>query len=327
MRLIDYLKYKKLTIAAFIVFAVFIFACLLLSDVPLSTICYPMILCALAGVVFLIIGYRRHMQTVEALHMIAGLKAELIDALPQPLTPEAERYQRIIRSLCAEEVQRQTEANQKYIDMIDYYTAWAHQIKTPIAAMKLSFQNEDSSLARQSLNDLRRVEQYVDMVMTYLKLESEGIDYVISEHELDEIIRPVIRNFAGEFIGRQIRLEYEPIHFTVLTDDKWIAFVIEQVISNALKYTREGTVRIYLEETCLCISDTGIGVAKEDIPRIFEKGFTGYNGREDRRATGIGLYLCKRICGNLSLAISAESEVGVGTTIRIDLQRKPVGIE
>ena len=327
MRLNDYLKGKRKTIAACLIFAVIIFLCLFLSDVPAKQLCYPYVLCFLVGILFLAAGYRRCRKTCGELRIINGLQAELVDELPQPQRPQDVYYQEIIRSLCDEARQKQTEFAGKYSDMLDYYAAWAHQIKTPIAAMKLSFQNEDSSLSRQSLNDLRRIEQYVNMVMTYLKLDSDSMDYVIRTHDLDSIIRQSVRHFAGEFISRGIRLEYEPVEFTVLTDDKWLAFVMEQIISNALKYTQEGTVRIYMDEAVLCIKDTGIGIEEADIPRIFEKGFTGYNGRKDKRASGIGLYLCKRICDNLAHGISVESAVGEGTTIRIDLSQSTVGIE
>lgn len=327
MRFIDYLRYKRTEIIAVLLFAGLVFACLALYNVPLRALWYPYALCALLGIVFLYIGYRRYRGVCEELEVIGRLRAELIDELPEPCSPADVQYQRIIRSLCDENMRRQGETNAKVSDMIDYYTAWAHQIKTPIAAMRLSLQNEDSVLARQSLNDLKRIEQYVDMVLTYLKLDSGGIDYVIREQSLDEIIRQAIRQFAGEFISRKIGLEYEAVNYTVLTDEKWLVFVIGQVLSNALKYTNEGTVRIYMEGDLLCISDTGIGIEEADIPRIFEKGFTGHNGRKDKHASGIGLYLCKRICENLSHGITAESAVGAGTTIRIDLKRKQLGVE
>ena len=327
MKFIDYLKYKRITLIAFFVFALITFACLALSDVRPGQLLYPFILCLLAGLVFLSIGYLRYRRTCDELKLISQLHAEMIDALPEPASPRDLQYQEIIRSLRTENMQKQAGLSSKYQDLLDYYTAWTHQIKTPIAAMKLRFQNEDSPLARQSLNDLRRIEQYVDMALTYLKLDSGDIDYVIREHDLDEIIRQAIRNFAGEFIARKIRLEYEAVSFKVLTDDKWLAFVLEQILSNALKYTNEGSIRICMEGSTLCVRDTGIGIAATDLPRIFEKGFTGYNGRTDKRASGIGLYLCKRICDNLSHCISAESEVGAGTRIMIDLKQTALGIE
>ena len=176
--------------------------------------------------------------------------------------------------------------------------------------------------------DLFRIEQYVEMVLMYLRLDSDSSDYVIKEHEIGSIVKAAVKKFSGEFISRKISLDMKKIDGTVITDDKWLSFVIEQVISNALKYTPKGTISIYMEEPkILCIKDTGIGIAPEDLPRIFEKGYTGYNGRADKKASGIGLYLCKRICTNLGHQISAVSEPDRGTLIRISLKQERLKVE
>lgn len=162
----------------------------------------------------------------------------------------------------------------------------------------------------------------VEMVLVFLRLDSSTTDYVIRRHSLDDIVRPAVRRFAGEFIRRRLRLEYQPLDHTVVTDGKWLGFVVEQVLSNALKYTASGSVTIAMDGDDLCIRDTGMGIAAEDLPRIFEQGFTGVNGRRDRRASGIGLYLCRRICGNLGHTIRASSVPNQGTEIRIGLGQK-----
>ena len=139
---------------------------------------------------------------------------------------------------------------------------------------------------------------------------------------LDGIRRASVKKFAPEFIGRRLSLDYELTGVTLVTDEKWFGFVVEQLLSNALKYTREGGIRIGLEDgKTLVIADTGIGISPEDLPRIFEKGYTGYNGRTDLSASGLGLYLCRRVCEKLGLGIRMESEVGIGTTVRLDLPR------
>lgn len=218
----------------------------------------------------------------------------------------------------------ETRMNAQYQDMLDYYTLWAHQIKTPIASMRLCLQQEDTPQARRLLQELSRAEQYVEMVMVYLRLNG-GSDLVLRECELDAIVRRAVRRFAGEFIGRKLKLCYEPLNVSCVTDEKWLLFVIEQVLSNALKYTRAGSITIELEAPkTLVIRDTGIGVAPEDLPRIFEKGYTGYNGRGDQKASGLGLYLCRTICKRLGHTITASSVPDHGTAIRITLEQRQV---
>ena len=162
----------------------------------------------------------------------------------------------------------------------------------------------------------------------FLRLDSASTDYVIQEYDLDRIVKQAVKKYASQFINKKIQLRYHPLNTTVLTDEKWLLFVLEQVLSNALKYTPSGSVAIDLESPkTLCIRDTGIGIAPEDLPRVFEKGYTGYNGRSDKKASGIGLYLCRRICRNLGHTITANSSLESGTVIRIQLERKKVEFE
>lgn len=174
-----------------------------------------------------------------------------------------------------------------------------------------------------------RIEQYVDMVLCYLRLDSEDTDYMFQEYGMDGIVRQALHRFSSSFINGKIRLEYQPVKSRVLTDEKWLLFVIEQVLSNALKYTKSGG-RIWIEEAepgILCIGDTGIGIAPEDLPRIFEKGYTGYNGRCQKKASGIGLYLCSRICNRLGHRIWVSSAVGAGTRVYLDVRKAHLEIE
>ncbi len=217
--------------------------------------------------------------------------------------------------------------NMKYADMVDYYTMWVHQIKTPIASMHLILQKADSEDARRLKSELLRVEQYVQMVLCFLRLDSDFTDYVIKEYKVDDIIRPAVRKLAPQFIMKKLALEYEQTDAVVLSDEKWLGFVVEQVLSNAVKYTVSGSISIKCDGEKLAISDTGIGIAAEDLPRIFDKGYTGFNGRTDRKASGIGLYLCRRICDNLGHSIKAESVPGQGTTITIGLGRNKIEVE
>lgn len=143
-----------------------------------------------------------------------------------------------------------------------------------------------------------------------------------------KVLRQALRRFSAEFIDRRLRLDYTPTGLTVLTDEKWLCFVLEQLLSNALKYTREGSITVELAgERVLAIRDTGIGIVPEDLPRIFEKGYTGQNGRADKRASGLGLYLCSRICRNLGVGLTVKSTSGVGTTLLLDFTQYPLRVE
>lgn len=243
-----------------------------------------------------------------------------IDGLPQPVYGIEEDYCALVRILYENMRRAEDEAAEKLSEMTDYYTMWAHQIKTPIAAMGLILQEGSGVHDRELSDDLQRIEQYAEMVMCYLRLDSDCTDLVIKEYDLDGIVRQAVRKFSRQFIRKKLSLAYEPLEKTVVTDEKWLLFVIEQVISNAVKYTKEGGAEIYCEEPLtLCIKDTGIGTAPEDLPRIFEKGYTGCNGRIDKKASGIGLYLCKRICGKLGHKISAENNPNGGLIIKIGM--------
>ena len=325
---LSYLKHRLKIIGLYFLFTVIHLVIFALYHLSLAAVAYPMGLCLFIGLVVMVLDFKKVYQKHRALSAIQGMTDAMIAELPESRGILDSDYQKIIHLLCQEQSQRVSDMNLKYQDMIDYYTIWAHQIKTPIASMHLHLQNEDTPLARQLSSDLMRIEQYVEMVLMFLRLDSDSTDYVIREHDLDTIVRQSVRKFAGEFIAKKLKLVYEPMEAKVITDDKWLSFVVEQVLSNALKYTPSGSITISLEAPkTLCIRDTGIGIAPEDLPRIFEKGYTGYNGRSDKRASGIGLYLCRRICKNLGHSISATSAPDEGTTIRIDLSQVKLEVE
>ncbi len=252
------------------------------------------------------------------------------DNLPETHNAIHGDYTALLRKLFEENRALRIEAERTLTDMTDYYTLWAHQIKVPIAAMELVLQQNDGEEFSELRDDLGKIEHYVEMVLGYLRVNSDSSDLVIKEHDLDEIVRPAVRKYSRMFIRKKLTLDYKPVDKRVLTDEKWLQFVIEQVISNAVKYTSTGGIRIYLEDPfTLCVRDTGIGIAPEDLPRVFEKGSTGLNGRLDKKASGMGLYLCKKICAKLGHKITIESgeDGDIGTTVKIDLFTKKIGIE
>jgi signal transduction histidine kinase len=188
--------------------------------------------------------------------------------------------------------------------------------------MKLLLQNSEDQCTSSALSqELFKIEQYVEMVLHYLRLESMSSDFLIRQYELRDIVSQAVKKHAVLFINKKLSFNLEEFSCKVVTDEKWLMFVIEQIISNALKYTPSGSISIYTQRVpdklILVIEDTGIGIRPEDLPRIFERGFTGYNGRLDKKSTGIGLYLCKQILDKLSHTIEVSSGVGKGTRISI----------
>lgn len=325
---ISYMKEKRRLIILAIVFFFVFLLFFALYHLPVTAVIYPALFCFVIALIFIFLDYNHVKKTYTLLCRIKSMTDVIIEDLPKAEGLNEAQYQKIINIITTEYSFTQNYAKSQYLDMINYYTIWAHQIKTPIASMRLTLQNEDSSLSRKLSADLFRIEQYVEMVLMFLRLNSQSTDYLIKEYDLDTIIKYAIKKFSGEFINRKLKLIYEPLNTKVITDEKWLSFVIEQVLSNALKYTPSGSITINIKpDKKLYISDTGIGIAPEDLPRIFENGYTGYNGRFDKKASGIGLYLCKRICTNLGHIINAESEVDKGTSIIIDLAQAKLKVE
>lgn len=297
-----------------------------LYDLPLAPVLYGTLLSGFFGLIFGAADFLSYRHRRLMLRKLAEEITLSADNIPLPRNGIEEEYTRLIQILYDSLKASENEAAEKLSDMTDYYTMWVHQIKTPIAAMGLILQGGDSPEYSELSENLQRIEQYAEMVLCYLRLDSDSTDLVIREYDLDNIVKQAVRKFSSQFIRRRLRLIYGPLNRKVLTDEKWLLFVIEQVISNAVKYTPSGEVEIYCEEPLtLCIRDTGIGIAPEDLPRIFEKGYTGCNGRLDKKASGIGLYLCRRICGKLGHSITAESS-GSGTVIKISLETQKLEI-
>lgn len=329
---------KKLFLMVLVCSAIFAFT-FWMYGITVAAVLYPALVCmvimAAAFAIMACSEYGKWKNMQEILQRAVGDDSEFVKILDTAeirkqvnTTDEIENeLLEIIERLKNGGMRLNDSMNMKYSDMVDYYTMWVHQIKTPIASMHLILQKEDSEDSRRLRAELFRVEQYVQMVLCFLRLDSDFTDYVIKEYRVDDIIRPAVRRLALQFIMKKLSLEYEQTDEVALTDEKWLSFVVEQVLSNAVKYTSAGSISIKCDGDRLVISDTGIGIAAEDLPRIFDKGYTGFNGRADRKASGIGLYLCRRICDNLGHSIKAESAPGHGTTIIIGLERDKLEVE
>ena len=205
-------------------------------------------------------------------------------------------------------------------ELQEYFLIWIHQIKTPITAGKLIC---DSDIENENIKNIKKeliyIEDYTNMALSYLKMANHNTDMDISLVNLDDITKPLIKKYAILFISNNIKLEYKKLNVKVITDSKWCMVVIEQLLSNAIKYTKNGTVSITFneKENSLEIKDNGIGIKDSDLPKIFDKGYSGFNGRQNQKSTGIGLFLVKQILDKLGQKVNLESKLGEGTSVKV----------
>lgn len=311
-----------------------------LYQLPIEPMVYVTVFWLITGICACLNGFYRYRKKVEQLELIAAAPDINLSQMDSPVGQDERFQQEIMQQLNQMRIDVENASQKSSEDMTDYYTMWAYQIKTPIFALRLLLQ-ESTEENKEKLSELFKIEQYVEMVLGYLRTEDMSSDLKLSRCSLDRIIRDQIHKYAGIFVSKKLTLTYESISQDVLTDEKWLGFVIGQILSNALKYTRTGGIRIYLEkklsldtddvsisirnDDCnkvenltLIIEDTGIGIRAEDIPRIFEKGYTGVNGRDDNRATGIGLYLSNKIMGKLGHRLYITSTEGKGTKVFLE---------
>lgn len=294
-----------------------------LSLIPLL---YATLILVAVILLFGLVDYRKYVKSIRILEGMKKQASLSLDDLPQESDPQKALYAEMMGILEHRCQRLSREAKEREDATAQYYTIWSHQAKTPLAAMRLLLQEEEPDLGALQ-QELLKAEQYVDMALQYQRLNRFSTDLVLRSYSVEDLVRQAVKEVASLFIHKKIKLELGDLEGTILTDKKWLLFVLEQILSNAVKYTSTGAVTIYVNQATLYIEDTGIGISPEDLPRIFEWGYTGYNGHGEHRATGIGLSLCKKALAMLGHSICISSQVGVGTAVAIDLSRKELEIE
>ena len=247
----------------------------------------------------------------------------LKEILPESGVIESD-YQNIIHELSKQQKEKANFSLKREKELSNFYTMWVHQIKTPIAALGLLMQtNPENTFAMKG--ELFKIERYVDIILNYLRLEDMNQDLLFKQYSLEKLVKQAVKKYSPLFIQSKLALKFDNLSVDVLTDEKWLVFVMEQLLSNAIKYTNRGEIHVYanvvgegeVKKTKLSIEDTGIGIRQEDLPRIFDRAFTGYNGRNDKKASGLGLYLCKTILSKLGHEITITSTYQKGTCVII----------
>ncbi len=299
---------------------------------------YAAVLDAILLLITVLVGFFRYSSKVKALSNALERPVEEQAQLPEATDDVEMLYHRLLENQSIARNESESSAAIRQSQMRDYYSMWVHQIKTPISAMKLLLEAEREELGQLMCDDeqsqcllsdnmdsfedeLFRIEEYVSMALQYQRVSSTENDFVLEKVSVDGVIRDTIKKYAKVMIRRHIGMNYSGTVQEVYTDGKWLAFMLEQILSNAIKYTPQGGVTIETAEEkdrfFITIKDTGIGIKAEDLPRVFEKGYTGYNGHADKKATGIGLYLCRQMADKLGHTIRMESEIGKGTKVWI----------
>ena len=318
----SYIK-KNLKIYLLLIVFIFIFVLIFyLYNLPFEALFYSGLLCFVAALIVSIIDFNNYRKSYIDLKYLESNILNSMEDLPRSLDIRVEYYQKIIERLHNEVEKLKIEDNKKMEGLVDYYSMWIHQIKTPIAAINFLLDNEEIDV-KAFRQELFKIERYVEMVLTYIRLGSETSDYVITSINLDEVVRENIKKYATLFINKKIKLNYVSHETYVISDKKWLGFAFEQLLSNAIKYTKSGgEISINISESKLIIEDNGIGIYEEDLPRIFEQSFTGLNGRYEKKSSGLGLYLCKKTLDKLQHKIEITSEVNKGTKVIVSFPKK-----
>ncbi|MCI8409164.1 MAG: HAMP domain-containing histidine kinase [Lachnospiraceae bacterium] len=291
-----------------------------LYDISIKYIWYPTLLNFVFFTGYSIWDYRRYKKRYLQILCVKNYMECTLENLPDPVSGVEAIYQELLQEMLHRKNETIRNLKTQLEENIENVTLWTHQIKTPLTALQLVAGDLVEPQRGECYTRLFEIEQYQDMMLQYLRLEGGGNDYVFKAYTLSVIVNQSIKYFARIFIGKGIGVKIDiPEGLMVVTDEKWLVFVLKQIISNALKYTNHnGKICIFVEgEKTLVIQDTGIGIAPEDIPRLFDRGYTGYNGRKDKKASGLGLFLSKKILENLNHSIAIQSVLNQGTRVEI----------
>lgn len=295
--------------------------------ISLDNLAYINFVCWTLFVSYLLVEFiylRSHYKIVN--EIIENQSEEISNSLPKPKTYEQNLYNKLVKKVYKYENEKFKKLYLDKIENMEFITSWVHEVKTPIAVSRLIIENSSDKPKEDILDsieeELSRIDNYVEQALYYSKIDDFSKDYFINEIDLGKVVKEIVKKNAKTFIVKRISLDIHNNEFSVLTDKKWLLFILDQVLSNSLKYTdKGGKIEILGEEDekekRLIIKDNGVGIKPEDISRVFHKGFTGYNGRINNKSTGMGLYLAKKLCNKLSHDITLESTYGEYTKITL----------
>lgn len=314
-----YLRSRKLLCSLLFIFYSLLFIFSYLFEDERTVLQYVIILLLLTSLIGLILDFVKQYQNFR--HAVLYGESDAYTPLEALLTSR-------IRTLEKDKKELKIQHQEKQSDLLDYYTLWVHQIKTPIAASKLLVQVlQEQTFKNQLEQELFKIDSYTNLVLQYLRLESFHDDLVVEKENIEDLVKEVVKKYTLFFIQQGLSLNLHDLNHTVITDKKWFLVILEQVLSNSLKYTKQGSIEIFFQEDTLHMKDTGLGIQNSDLLRVFERGFSGYNGRLTHQSSGLGLYLSKKIADKLGHELHLHSVVGEGTTVMITFKEKKLLFE
>ncbi|CUN85242.1 sensor histidine kinase [Clostridium disporicum] len=326
MNIVEYIKeripFLIINLVLFFIVAIFMY----IANVPKSIIIIVFSIWFLPLVSYIVIELiksKRYFDSINNVLENLDKKYLLPEVIDEANFIEGKILNNILKTLSKDMNERVKYFKDEQLEYREYIETWVHEIKTPISSTKLILENDDSKLSERVNYEIRKVENYIDQVLYYARSSDVSKDYIIKEFDLRAVVMKSIKSNSRDFINKKIKLELKEVSGKIFSDAKWIEFIINQVIVNAIKFSEanKGVVEIYSEEyennIVLTIKDNGVGISDKDIDRVFEKGFTGENGRRFGKSTGIGLYLCKNLCRKLGLGITITSKVNEGTKVNI----------
>ncbi|RGY87610.1 sensor histidine kinase [Streptococcus anginosus] len=314
-----YLRSRKLLCSLLFIFYSLLFIFSYLFEDERTVLQYVIILLLLTSLIGLILDFVKQYQNFR--HAVLYGESDAYTPLEALLTSR-------IRTLEKDKKELKIQHQEKQSDLLDYYTLWVHQIKTPIAVSKLLVQDlQEQTFKNQLEQELFKIDSYTNLVLQYLRLESFHDDLVVEKENIEDLVKEVVKKYTLFFIQQGLSLNLHDLNHTVITDKKWFLVILEQVLSNSLKYTKQGSIEIFFQEDTLHMKDTGLGIQNSDLLRVFERGFSGYNGRLTHQSSGLGLYLSKKIADKLGHELHLHSVVGEGTTVMITFKEKKLLFE
>lgn len=323
-----YIKFRLSVIITCLICLTVSFIVLWICNIAVTAFVLMASLIILIGVGLALIDYRNFCSKHTLLKKAMLVPEVLTDTLERSEEDEEgidnainlieEDYLNVIMTLSDRLNSTKAQTSAQMEAMTDYYTMWVHQVKTPIAAMSLIIQSmEDEDVALKLRSELTRIESYSSMALNYIRLNSETNDLAFRSFSLDDAAKDTIRKLMSMFVAKGLSVDFTPTSASVVSDYKWVTFMLEQIISNSIKYSSKGSIKIYGTSSSITVEDQGIGISKDDLPRIMEKGYTGYNGHNEKLSTGLGLYLVKKTADMLEISVNIESEINKGTKVTL----------